>query len=226
MIIVKSNLRLAIMLMAISFAQVASGGPPKGSATFRDKVTAVGADFITILVGKNAGYKVEDIASDGAVTAEGPSNVKKLKVGIFSTVLVDGLPGSITDVKPGMGVEFRQGMNPDEADYINAHTVPPAVKEAKTAPPDKRGRVKGVTKSLFRKITGDVVLNISPTRITVGQVGGVAARAFYIKPFTSVTLDGAATTASAIQPGMSVEVHGDSTTAESVDLKSAAPKYP
>jgi hypothetical protein len=57
-------------------------------------------------------------------------------------------------------------------------------------------------------------------------VGGVAARAFYIKPFTSVTLDGAATTASAIQPGMSVEVHGDSTTAESVDLKSAAPKYP
>jgi len=205
---------LVIMLLAVSFARLASGEP------FRDKVIAVGADTITVQTGKHPGLKVSDIAADGAITVEDPANVRQLKVGPFSTVLVDGLPGSITDVKEGMAVEFTQGTDRDVAESIIAHTVPPLPAATPTPTPDKYGRPTKVTKSLFRKITGDVVLSLSPTRITVGELGGGEARAYYMKPFTTVTLDGAKATLDAIQTGLSVEVHGDSTTAESVDLKS------
>jgi len=205
---------LVIILMAVGFARLASGEP------FRDKVIAVGTDSITIQVGKHPGLKIRDIASDGSASIEDPGNVKQLKVGVFSTVLVDGLPGTINDVKEGMVVQFTQGTDPEVADSIDAHTVPPAI-DTPTPAPDKYGHVKNVTTSLFRKISGDVVVSISPTRITVGEPGGNEARAYYMKPFTTVTLDGAKASVNDIQPGLSVEVHGDSTTAESVDLKSA-----
>jgi hypothetical protein len=119
-----------------------------------------------------------------------------------------------------MAVEFTQGTDRDVAESIIAHTVPPPPAATPTPTPDKYGRTPHITRALSRKITGNVVLSLSPTRITVGEVGGEDARAYYMKPFTTVTLDGAKATLDAIQPGLSVEVHGDATTAESVDLKS------
>lgn len=185
--------------------------------TFQDTVTAVTADSITIKTGRHAGLKVTQLADLGQKESTAPAaNVEKLKIDKFTRITVDGLPGTAADLKAGMIVQVTQGTDRDVAGSIDAHSVPPPLPATKS-PATTQPAMKGTTtKAAFRKISSDMVMAVSPTRITVGQPGAKAARAYYVTAATAVTIDGVAASPADLQKGMIVTVRGDSTTAEEI----------
>jgi hypothetical protein len=191
-------------------------------AGFRPVVTAVGANSITVKTSEKAGLKVTDIDSDGTRTAQAPSNIVTYQVPFGAQIVVDGLPSQLSDVHPGMTVVVTQGMDRDTAESIVASTVPPAAKPTAT-PLNWKPEATIGRRPRSHAISGNVVLAISPERITYGQLGTTEAKASFITPATSITINGQPSASSAITVGMSVEVtttdgaRADEITATDVD---------
>ena len=189
-------------------------------STFEPTVADVGSDSITIQTGRNAGMKFTHLGNTGDVEdTTVPSNMKQLKVDKFTIITIDDLPGTLADVKVGMAAHFVQGMDPGVAGSIDVHTVPPAQEASPTPAKKTKGAVRGPAgppRAALRKITSDTVLSISPTRITVGQAGAKMARAYYITPTTTVTIDGHHGSLADLHEGMKVAVHADTTTANEI----------
>jgi hypothetical protein len=200
-----------ILIPILLLTDAAIAAKPKRTATFPERVLAVGSDTIEVRIRAKAGSKITDIDPvTGAKTVEAPDNFVTYHVVANAEITVDGLPSKLSDVRTGMKIIVDCGASPTEAVRIVANTVPPpvpkAAADAQAAKPKPPGK-KGAVKQAFRKISIEKVIAIRADRITAAQDGAAQAVAYFITPMTNITVNGQPGATGDIKPGMSVEIN-------------------
>jgi hypothetical protein len=178
------------------------------AATFQPTITAVGQDSITVLTGLHGGLKVK---IDGKTQT--PSNVKTYRVVPSTTITIDGLPGTLAQLKKDMAVLVVEGIDQGTAESIVANNIgkplptPVPTSKNKKAPKDQ---VIGALR----------VLAVTPTTITVATPGSKAS-AYLVTPDTKVIINGVVGQFHQVVVGMSVIVASDGQTATRISAQDA-----
>jgi len=161
---------------------------PKPNATFQPMITAVDKDGLTVLTGRQAGVKLK---IDGVTQA--PSNNKMFRVNQSTTITIDGLPGTLDQLKQGMAVRVVAGLNRDTAASIVANNI------AKPLPtPKSTGKNSNVPQGA---VIGTRVLTVTSNTITVANPGSKAT-AYVVTANTVIRVNGVIANLSAIHEGM------------------------
>ena len=178
------------------------------AATFQPTITAVSQDGITVLTGVHGGLKVK---IDGVTQT--PSNIKKYRVLPSTTISIDGLPGTLTQLKQGMAVSVVEGMDLGTAESIVANNI------GKPLPtPVPLGKNKHVPQ--VSVIDALRVLTVTSNTITVVSPGARAS-AYLVTADTKVIVNGVVGQLHQIAPGMSVIIASDGRTATRISVQDA-----
>jgi len=188
--------------------------PAWGGATFVPTVISVAADSITVRTSSKPGLKVTDVDELGGNILEAPGNIQEYKVEAGTAILVNELPGTLADVQPGMIVKVNVGLDRVTVGSIDAHSIPPS--PGASGGPRRKPRNK--TASFGGAAHAEVVMAITPNRITVGVPGTWKAHAYYIGPLTSVIVAHHRGAIGDVRLGAKVDIHGSGTTAETIEM--------
>jgi hypothetical protein len=176
------------VLLPVSFLQAGTKTANPSSA-FQPTIIGVDKDGITVRTGRNAGVKVK--IND---VKQMPSNIKKFRVTQSTTITVNGLPGTLEQLKTGMAVQVNAGMDRDVAGAIVANTI------AEPLPTPPPGTNAGSGSSI-----GTRVLEVTSDLITIANPGGKAV-AYRIPQDVVVKVNGVFAPLTSVQVGMLVTV--------------------
>lgn len=176
--------------------------PTQGGPTKVSTVTSVNAGANTITINTGATNKIKNDTG-------GPHDTLTYKIDFMTAITVNGLKGTLADIKVGMKVDITRGMDRDVAATITAYGAPPAL--AGTSPAKAaNGKAKGPI-MLGQKIKEQKIISVGADSITVGAEGTKQLRAFQIGKSTQILVNGEKAELGALRPGMKVEyrVGGD-----------------
>jgi len=187
---------VAICLAPATSLFAAATGVPTKVAT----VTSVSTMSNTITINTGATTKIKNDTGEAHDTLI-------FKVDLMTTITVNGLKGTLADIKEGMKVDITRGMDRDVAATITAYGAPPALP---TPVPTNNGKGKPPLQ-LGQPITAFKITSIGTDSITVGQDGGKELKAFQIDKSTQILINGQKAELGALQTGMKVQyrVGGD-----------------
>lgn len=183
-----------------------------GPSTKVPTVTMVTTDTITINTG--ATNKIKNDTG-------GPHDTLTYKVDPLTAITVNGLKGTLADVKAGMKVQIIIGMDRTVAAEITAYgTPPPAPTPAAPKNAKANGKAKGDV-ALGQAITEDKITSVGTDSITLGQAGTTKLKAYKIDKNTQIISGGKKVELSALHAGMKVRysVDLDSKTLASITVR-------
>jgi len=193
---------IAIIILTPTLAVLA------GVATV-DGVDTV-TNTLTINTGGESHFKVDN---------EGPHNKKTYKVDNFTSIMVNGLKGTLAEITPGMKVNVTIGMDRDIAASISAFGAPPA--PLATATPAKLLTGVSAPLALGRAITEEKIVSLTSDSITVGEDGANRLNAYKITKYTEITVDSKKVEFTALRVGMKVlvKVGSERDTLDAIDAR-------
>jgi len=185
---------LLVLPAILSVCMLRAGVPP-----FQPSITAVDKDGITVMTSKKAPVTTT-IDANGVKLP--PANIKKFQVTKSTSITVNGLPGTLDDLKAGMIVQVTAGMDRNVAEKIVANTV------ADPLPTPVPG-------TNYVGSIGTRVLALTSDTITIAAPGGKAS-AYRIAPHVIIKVNGVVSPLAAVKVGMFVTVNSDGQTANRI----------